>query len=137
MTATVTGGNSTNNTDVNVTTQYRYSTNGGSTYSGWSQVGSAGKPWTAVSGNINDLPANTTITVQARQMYQNKYSEVKTATFTTGPMAKTYATVNGQSRLVRKIYASVNGQSAPLTKLYAGGPDGKAKLIYSSNNGRQ
>lgn len=137
VTATVTGGNSTNNESVNVTTQYRYSTNGGSTYSSWSQVGSAGRPWTAVSGNINDLPANTTITVQARQMYQNKYSEVKTATFTTGPMAKTYATVNGKSRLVRKIYASVNGRSVPLTKLYAGGPDGKAKLIYSSNNGRQ
>ena len=137
VTATVTGGNSTNNEDVNVTTQYRYSTDGGSTYSGWSQVGSAGKPWTAVSGDINDLPANTTITVQARQMYQSQYSEVKTATFTTGPMAKTYATVNGQSRLVRKIYASVNGQSVPLTKLYAGGPDGKAKLIYSSDNGRQ
>ena len=137
VTATVTGGNSTNNESVNVTTQYRYSTNGGSTYSSWSQVGSAGRPWTAVSGNINDLPANTTITVQARQMYQNKYSEVKTATFTTGPMAKTYVTVNGQSKLVRKIYASVNGQSVPLTKLYAGGSDGKAKLIYSSNNGRQ
>lgn len=137
VTATVTGGNSTNNESVNVTTQYRYSTNGGSTYSSWSQVGSAGRPWTAVSGNINNLPANTTITVQARQMYQNKYSQVKTATFTTGPMAKTYATVNGKSRLVRKIYASVNGRSVPLTKLYAGGPDGKAKLIYSSNNGRQ
>lgn len=137
VTATVTGGSSTNNTDVNVTTQYRYSTDGGSTYSSWAQVGSAGKPWTAVSGNINDLPGDTTITVQARQMYQNKYSEVKTATFTTGPMAKTYATVNGQSRLVRKIYASVNGRSVPLTKLYAGGPDGKAKLIYSSDNGRQ
>lgn len=137
VTATVTGGNSTNNEDVNVTTQYRYSTDGGSTYSSWAQVGSAGKPWTAVSGNINDLPANTTITVQARQMYQNQYSEVKTATFTTGPMAKTYVTVNGQSRLVRKIYASVNGQSVPLTKLYAGGADGKAKLIYSSDNGRQ
>ena len=137
VTMSITGGSSTNNEDVNVATQYRYSTDGGTNYSGWAQVGSSGKPWVAVTGNINDLPGNTTITVQARQMYQNQYSEVKTATFTTGPVAKTYVGVSGTSHLVRKIYASVNGQSTPLTKLYVGDSNNQAKLIYSSNNGRQ
>ena len=137
--ATVTGGNSTNNESVNVTTQVRHSIDGGATWSGWGQIGSAGTPWTTIS-NVNILgnaPGNTTITVEARQMYQNKYSEVKTATFTTGPVAKTYAEVNGTSHLVRKMYASVNGQATPLTKLYVGDSNGQAKLIYSSNNGRQ
>lgn len=137
VTMSITGGSSTNNENVNVTTQYRYSTNGGSTYSGWTQIGSVGNPWATVTGNLNDLPGNTIITVQARQIYQNQYSEVKTATFTTGPVAKTYASVNGSSRFIRKIYASVGGQSKALTKLYVGDTNGQAKLIYSSNNGRQ
>ena len=137
ITMSITGGSSTNNASVNVATQYRYSTNGGSTYSGWAQVGSSGRPWTTVTGNINDLPGDTTITVQARQVYQNKYSEVKTATFTTGPAVKTYVGVSGTSHLVRKMYASVGGQAKALTKLYVGDSNNKAKLIFSSNNGRQ
>lgn len=135
MTISITGGSSTNNNSVNVTTQYRYSTNGGSSYTAWTQLGSAGTPWTAVSGTLTDLPANTTITVQARQVYQSLASDVKTATFTTGPYAKTYMSVSGKSRLIKKFYVSVGGKARALSKLYIGGSDGKAKLIFSSNNG--
>lgn len=135
--ATVTGGSSTNNESVNVTTQVRYSVDNGATWSGWGQIGSAGTPWTTIS-NVNILgnaPGDTTIRVEARQVYQGKYSEVKSATFTTGPTAKSYASVSGKSRLIKKLYGSVNGKSVPLTKLYVGDSNGKAKLIFSSNNG--
>ncbi len=75
----ITGGNSTNNEDVTVTTEYRYQVNSGS-WSSWTSAGT-GKPWDTKNPEIN-LTAGASINVQARQSYQSQYSETKSLSFT-------------------------------------------------------
>ena len=79
-TFTITGGNSTNNSNNNVQTQFRWSD--GNTWTNWTNVGSAGTAWTAVTTAAQNVPYASNITVQARQVYQNQYSEVKELTYT-------------------------------------------------------
>ena len=76
----ITGGNSTDNEDVTVTTEYRYQVNSGS-WSSWTSAGT-GKPWDTKNPEIN-LTAGASINVQARQSYQSQYSETKSLSFTT------------------------------------------------------
>ena len=79
-TITIIGGNSTNNNDVTVTTQYRYSTDGGSNYSAWASAGT-GKPWDTKTATFTST-YGASIKVQARQQYQSQNSEVKELSYT-------------------------------------------------------
>lgn len=96
--ATITGGNSTNNSGNTVTTYYRYSTNGGSTYSSWASAGT-GTAWTAKSANI-DVPYGASVRIQAKQAYNGAESAVKEISFTatngTAPSAGTL-TITGST----------------------------------------
>lgn len=81
MTGGTSGSGTTgNNYAVNVDHQYRYSTNGGSSYSDWTSAGtgltSATKSFTFKS------VYGASCKVQARQVYQSKASETKELTFT-------------------------------------------------------
>lgn len=74
------GGDSTKNENVNVDTEYRYSVDGGS-YTAWTTIGNADTPWTEKTATIV-ATSGAEVTVQARQVYQNVYSEVSTASET-------------------------------------------------------
>lgn len=125
----ITGGNSTNNNNVTVSTQYRYSTNGGSSWTAWAQAGT-GTPWTAKTATIQ-VPCSTSIQVQARQVYQSQASETKSLTFTSMKTpARLYVPVSGKSKLGRKAYIGINGQSEKVLKIYKG-VNGRSKLVYT------
>lgn len=98
ISATITGGNSTNNSSNTVTTQYRYSTDGGSTYTNWASAGT-GTAWTAKSASFT-CSYGASVVIQARQAYQGQYSEVKQVSFTattgTAPSAGT-VTITGST----------------------------------------
>lgn len=78
---TITGGSSTNNYTANVTTSWRYSTNGGSTYSSWATIGSAATPWTAKTASFT-CNYQASVVIQAKQTYQSLDSEIKQVSFT-------------------------------------------------------
>lgn len=78
-TFTITGGTSTNNSNSSVQTQFRWSD--GNTWTNWTNVGNAGTAWTAVTTVAQNVPYESSITVQARQVYQGQYSEVKEFTY--------------------------------------------------------
>lgn len=129
VTISITGGNSTNNNNVTVTTQYRYSTNGGSTWTAWTSAGT-GSPWTTKTVSFQ-VPCNTSIQVQARQVYQSLSSDVKSLTFTSMKTpARLYIPVSSRSKLTRKLYIGVNNRSEKVIKLYKG-VNGQAKLVYT------
>ena len=77
---TITGGTSTNNNSNTVTTYYRYSTNGGSSYSSWTSAGT-GTAWTAKTAAFT-CAYGASVVVQAKQTYSGKDSEVRQITFT-------------------------------------------------------
>lgn len=74
---TITGGDSTNNASATVRTQFRWSSDGGSTWTGWNNISTTGTAWTAVSTPAQGIPYDSSIKVQARQKYYDEYSEVK------------------------------------------------------------
>ncbi|MCM1323295.1 MAG: hypothetical protein NC218_03855 [Acetobacter sp.] len=63
-------------------TQIRYSTDGGTTYTSWQTINSSNYAWTAVSTTLS-LPVASDIYVQARQAYQGMYSNISTISWTT------------------------------------------------------
>lgn len=77
---TITGGTSANNNSNTVTTYYRYSTNGGSSYSSWISAGT-GTTWTAKTASFT-CNYGASVVVQAKQTYSGKDSEVRQITFT-------------------------------------------------------
>lgn len=77
---TITGGSSSDNNSNTVTTSYRYSTNGGSTYSAWTSAGT-GTPWTAKTASFT-CNYGASVVVQAKQTYSSKDSTVKQISFT-------------------------------------------------------
>lgn len=77
---TITGGSSANNYSDTVTTYWRYSTNGGSTYSAWASAGT-GTPWTAKTATFN-CNYQAAVVVQAKQTYHGMDSEIKQISFT-------------------------------------------------------
>ena len=77
---TITGGTSANNYSDSVTTYYRYSTNGGSSYTGWTSAGT-GSTWTAKTASFN-CNYGASVVVQAKQTFHNMDSEVKQISFT-------------------------------------------------------
>lgn len=76
----IAGGNSTNNYGNTVTTYWRYSTNGGSSWSGWGNAGT-GTPWTAKTASFT-CNYGASVKIQAKQTYQSKDSAVKEVSFT-------------------------------------------------------
>ena len=77
---TITGGSSSVNNSNTVTTYYRYSTNGGSSYSNWTSAGT-GTAWTSKTASFN-CNYGASVVVQAKQQYQGKDSEIKQVSFT-------------------------------------------------------
>lgn len=77
---TITGGSNSNNNSNTVTTYYRYSTNGGSSYSNWTSAGT-GTAWTSKTASFN-CNYGASVVVQAKQTYQSKDSEIKQVSFT-------------------------------------------------------
>lgn len=122
---TVIGGSSSNNHNVTVTTQFRYKY-GSNSWTGWQALGT-GTPWTAQTITLK-LPYNTAVVVQARQLYQGLYSEVKELSFTSirPPL---YGSVGGQAKPIRRLYGSVNGRTVLIKKLYTS-VNGQTALIY-------
>jgi hypothetical protein len=94
----ITGGNSTNNYGNTVTTYWRYSTNGGSSWSGWGNAGT-GTPWTTKTASFT-CAYGASVKIQAKQQYQSLDSAVKEVSFTatngTAPSAGT-VTVTGST----------------------------------------
>ena len=108
--ATITGGNSTNNSSNTVTTYWRYSTNGGSTWTGWGNAGT-GTAWTAKSVSFT-CPYNASIKIQAKQAYNGAESAVKEVSFTatngTAPSAGTVAVTGSTWNSVTLQASGVN-----------------------------
>lgn len=77
---TIAGGSSSVNNSNTVTTYYRYSTNGGSSYSNWTSAGT-GTAWTSKTASFN-CNYGASVVVQAKQTYQSKDSEIKSVSFT-------------------------------------------------------
>ena len=80
VSATITGADSGSNYGNTVTTYYRYSTNGGSSYSNWTSAGT-GTAWTAKTVSFT-VPYGSSVKIQAKQTYQSKDSTVKEVSFT-------------------------------------------------------
>lgn len=80
ISAVITGGNSTNNYNETVTTYWRYSTNGGSSWSGWGNAGT-GSPWTAKTVTFT-AAYGASIKVEAYQSYKSLESQHTTISFT-------------------------------------------------------
>ena len=108
--ATITGGNSTNNSSNTVTTYWRYSTNGGSTWTGWGNAGT-GTAWTAKSVSFT-CSYGASVKIQAKQAYNGAESAVKEVSFTatngTVPSAGTVAVAGSTWNSVALQASGVN-----------------------------
>lgn len=96
----IVGGSSTNNSANNVVTQYRLSTNGGSTYGNWTNVGSAATAYTAKDLTLN-IPYSSNVSIQARQYYNSDTNATAAVTLTytaLGPVAPSNLTVTVNSK---------------------------------------
>lgn len=112
---TITGGNSTNNNNVTVTTQYQYKVGSGS-LSSWTSAGT-GTPWTAKSVTLS-VASNSSITVNARQVYQSQNSETKVLTFKTKPLTPSLSNATtsfGSSGISVDITQNIGGWADVLT----------------------
>lgn len=107
----ITGNSSTNNSSNNVTTQYRYSTNGGSSYSDWTSIPGTATAWTNKTASFT-CNYGASVVIQARQMYQSQYSEVKQVSFTatngTVPSAGSLAATGSTWNSITLVASNVN-----------------------------
>lgn len=120
-------GNTGNNYAVNVENKYRYSTNGGSSYTGWENVGSS--LTSATKTFTLELPEGSSSIVQVCQVYNGLYSEPKQLSFTVPVYYKAYGSVSGKAVKFKKGYVSVNGKAVAIKKVYAS-VNGKAKRVF-------
>lgn len=96
----IVGGSSTDNSANNVVTQYRLSTNGGSTYGNWTNVGAASTAYTAKEFTLN-IPYSSNVSIQARQYYSSDTNATAAVTLTytaLGPVAPSNPTVTVNSK---------------------------------------
>lgn len=114
--ATITGGNSSNNYGNTVTTYYRYSTNGGSSYTNWASAGT-GTPWTGKNISFN-CAYGANVIIKAKQTYQSKDSNEYTVSFT----ATNGTTPSGGS--VEVIGSTWNSVTLQASGVNYGKPDG-------------
>lgn len=135
---TVTGGSSSNNNSNTVTTYYRYSTNGGSSYSGWTSIGT-GTAWTAKTTSFN-CNYGASVVIQAKQNYHGD-SEVKQVSFTAtngtapsgGSVSITSATWNSVTLSASNVdYGKPDGISG--RKISIGVSGSSADLNYKREN---
>lgn len=130
-TISVIGGNSNNNQAVDVTTYIRWSTNGGSSWSNWTSIGT-GRPWTSKSGTFTSTYA-ASIKVQALQQYQSQNSETKEISYTA------MATTPPGNPTVTNFTPLVNGATATVSTSSYGKPgqiDGRyVELAIGPANG--
>ena len=78
---TATGGSSSLNGSGSVTTQYCYSTNGGSSYTNWTDISGTATAWTAKSGSFT-CNYGDSVVIKARQVYHGQASRDYTVSFT-------------------------------------------------------
>lgn len=98
------GGSSSQNSSNSVTTQYRLSTDGGSTFGSWTNVGSAASAYTTKNLDLS-IPYSASVQIQARQVYQGIASQTSTITYTAlGPVAPSNPAITVNS----KAWNSVN-----------------------------
>lgn len=96
----IVGGSSTNNSANNVVTQYRLSTNGGSTYGNWTNVGAASTAYTAKEFTLN-IPYSSNVSIQVRQYYGSDTNATAAVTLTytaLGPVAPSNPAVTVNSK---------------------------------------
>ena len=106
----ITGGNSTNNYGNTVTTYWRYSTNGGSSWSGWGNAGT-GTPWTTKTASFT-CAYGASVKIEAYQSYQSKDSDHKTVSFTaTNGTAPSGGTLSVSSSTWNSITLAASGVS--------------------------
>lgn len=107
---TITGGTSSDNSSNTVTTYYRYSANGGTSYSAWTSAGT-GTAWTSKTASFT-CPYGASVVVQAKQTYDSKDSVVKQVSFTattgTGPSG---GTLTVTSSMWNSVSLSASGVS--------------------------
>ena len=113
---TITGGTSANNYSDSVTTYYRYSTNGGSTYTAWASAGT-GSTWVAKTASFN-CNYGASVVVQAKQSFHSMDSEVKQISFT----ATTGTAPSGG--IINVIGSTWNSISLAASGVSYGKPDG-------------
>jgi hypothetical protein len=77
----ITGGSSSVNASGAVTTSYRYSTNGGSTWSGWTAISGTAAAWTEKTGSAFTCNYGASVKIQAKQNFHGD-SAVKEISFT-------------------------------------------------------
>lgn len=136
---TITGGNSTNNYSDTVTTYYRYSTNGGSSYSSWTSAGT-GTPWTAKTASFT-CAYKSNVVVQAKQTYHSMDSEVKSISFTassgTAPSGGSLSVSSSTWNSVTLVASGVNyGDPSSVSgrKISVGVSSSSSALTYKREN---
>ena len=114
-TIAILGGDSSVNIDTTVTTEYRYSADGGANYTAWASAGT-GRPWETQYFTFTCV-YNAAIKIQARQVYQGQYSEEKEISYnainTTPPDTPT----------VTNFVASAHGATATVSTTSYGHPN--------------
>lgn len=113
-TVTIVGGNTSVNSTNEVYTDYRYSIDGGSTYTDWLSDLPA-SPQTAKTFTFTST-YGASCKVQARQVYEGQYSEVKELSFTaqaaTSPTGLT-TTLSGYGKDWAKVKVSISNYGTP------------------------
>lgn len=77
----ITGSDSSKNYGNSVTTQYCYSTNGGSSYTSWTSISGTASPWTTKKATIT-VPYKSSVVIKARQVYGGQASTEASKSFT-------------------------------------------------------
>lgn len=124
--------NITDYTAADLNRTFRYSTDGGST---WTYVDNAAtKTLTTVSSFTITLNAQDSVQVEAYLTYKTKNSTTSTLTITNSSApVYLYGSVNGETAQVIKLYGSANGETVKIKKLY-GSVNGVSRLVYDDPN---
>lgn len=130
--AGVAANNTTDYTAADLKRTFRYSTDGGST---WTYVDNAAtKTLTTVSSFTITLNAQDSVQVEAYLTYKSKDSTTSTLTITNSSApVYLYGSVNGEAKQVIKLYGSANGETVKIKKLY-GSVNGVSRLVYDDPN---
>lgn len=128
----VANNNITNYTAADLKRTFRYSTDGGST---WTYVDNAAtKTLTTVSSFTITLNAQDSVQVEAYLTYKSKDSTTSTLTITNSSApVYFYGSVNGEAKQVIKLYGSALGETVKIKKLY-GSVNGVSRLVYDDPN---
>lgn len=124
----VAANNVTDYTAADLKRTFRYSTDGGST---WTYVDNdATKALTTASSFTITLNAQNTVQIEAYLSYKGTNSDTSSLSITnsSSPVCF-YGSVNGETAQVIKLYGSANGETVKIKKLYAS-VNGVSRLVY-------